>query len=700
MSRCEHSLTSERKLLRDRLWPLLAALVVVVSGLAMTVPAASAVDPQPDRCDPSSQQSRAGEGMQGWIDDQPVGGDGSTLYEQYGWSGLQWSTCQLDHKGPGWDPEEMLPDMAKNPGAWIDTNAGNLFMGGASTIGAIMTQIDQWVSSPGQIMRPVDDALTGISTTIQASTWGVFAGLLAVVMACFVVIWAAQGDIRRAIRTVVAILMATLAVAAVGANYTTHPSPANGYTTTTQPGAVYLGQMFDGVATGVIGSVSASAGCPSPSSNIANGCTLYDQILVPIWAEGATGYRCTIDQIRSGGPGAYDRLCYDLYRANATSYAAWAANETYTPVTDYKAIVMAINGAENGDRAYFAGSGRNISEARGLVIYDNMRGLVGGRAGLGFKALFTMLLLAIIRIPCSLLMLMGLLVIRLVVMFIPIWALMAIAEITRPTAKSAGKMVMASVYNATVFGIIGVAFTIATANLIASPGGFTVMKLLMIGLLTIVVWIVSAPFRSVTVPATGDALSNVGQSARSTMFGLPARVIGGVAAIKSYQHLRNISREEDRQTDVMTRDPNAIPGSPGPSNTSPGTTTTYEAGSTHAVEPPRLEMRTRNPIRELHMPIRVRSPLDLSEVDQATGEVRAKIQSPIQFHRPIEWQTPVFLHQERPAAPPPPAPPTLTMPGREVDDPAQRIIMAERMRQREAARNWMPPTVASTPERV
>jgi len=652
---------------------LVAGLVLVPVVLVVGAAVAWADDPpDPQHCNPSNQQDHAGSGMPGWIDDQPTGGNGTTLYEQYGWSGMTWSNCQLLYD-PGLqnNPADILPDMVKNPGAWIDTHLGNLFLGGATTVSAFMTQLNQWTDNPTNIMAPIDNSLATVSTTITNSTWAIWGGLIVIVAACLIVVWAMQADPRRAMRTVLAILFAAGSVAALGATWTVGG--------VSKPGSVALGQAFDHVASGVVGSVSsAAAGGSTP--NISYGATLYDEILVPIWAQGAIGVDCTTDQLRNGGD-AISQLCYDIFRANTTSYSVWQSTGADTDVNSYKAIAGAITGVSDGGLAYY-----NIPG--GVSYYNQLRGVSGGRAGLGAKAFITIILIAIIRIPCSILLLMGLLVVRFVVMFIPIWALFAIIEATRETAKGAGKMVFAAVYNATIFGVFGVVHTLITAAIITSPGGFTFVKLLLIIALTLVVWVVSTPFRSVTVPATGDILQNAGAGVRSAM-SAPLKLAGGVMAVKAYGRLRNINRQETAQTQELQQASVSEPASA-------GTASAYTLGDTYTPEPPRIQdtrLKARNPVKEIHMPIKVRSPLDMSEVDKATGEVHARLRNPIQTQKAVSFQAPVTLQDQRarPAIPAP-APPVLTVQQR-ANDAADRLAYQERARRHEQAQQWTPPEV-------
>lgn len=467
----------------------LVLVCFVLTGFGVAAPAFA----DSNNCKPPpGVPDSAGSGMQGGIDDQPKGGNGTTLYEQYGWSGLGWHTCDLGEDG--WI---TMPEAAKDPGAFIDTSVGSILMGGASTLGAIMTQLSEWVSDPGTLLAPVDGSLVPVTESVEKSVWGPWASVLVIGAGCGVAWAARRGNPRQAFRTIMAILFAALSVSAVGKTWqvgTGNLGPDGREITVGKPGAVALGQFFDSAASDVTGEVSKNL-TGGANANIASGATLYDQVLVPLWVEGAVG------------PGAGDAstpgtLAHDLFHANTMSWEEVSSGQNPKDKQDeYVRVAKILDGKEEGP--YSANSTK----------YQKLRGVAGGRSGVGFQALVTMVMIASIRIPSLIFVLMGLIVIRFVVMFIPIWALFAIIGKTRPTAIAAGKMVFAAVYNAAVFGVLGLVHTAVVSAIISSPSpaGFTFLKLVLIIAWTIVMWVVSKPFRSVTVPALGDAFSGASQ---------------------------------------------------------------------------------------------------------------------------------------------------------------------------------------------
>ncbi len=628
---------------------LVALVALVLVGLAMSATPAAA---DSNNCKPPpGVPDVAGSGMQGGIDDRPTGGSGDTLYEQFGWSGLGWHTCDLGEDG--WI---TMPDAAKDPGAFLDTSAGSMMMGGASTLAAFMTQLAEWMADPGALLAPIDGAMVSIASAVEDSVWGPWASVIVVGAGCFVAWWATKGNPRRAFRTVLAIIFAALAVAALGRTWQTPDGP--------KPGAVAMGQFFDNAASEVIGQVSSRTAGGGSTANIAYGATLYDQVLVPLWVEGAVGRG-------AGDAKAPGTLAYDIFHANTMSWDE-ANSGSVTPESKKEAYVRVakiLDGKENG--AYSANA----------TQYKQLTGVGGGRAGVGFQAFLTMILISIIRIPASIFMLMGLIVIRFVVMFIPIWALFAIIEKTRPTAITAGKMVLAAVYNAAVFGTFGVVYTAAVAAIIASPNpaGFTFSKLMLIGALTIVVWVVSKPFRSVTVPATGDVLAGANQGVSS---GLGAVKAFGSMFLANKLANRGLERKSDKSKGQL---PDSASSSSNELEPAAETDRGYSVEQIHVMPAARRPVLRHEPMRELPSPPPAATPAPGPNGPQLPPGSPVKATVPVEIeHQVIEPTRVLEVSAPEIQAPQPARVPVMAT--------LERDPSSGQLERREWKEVWRPPT--------
>jgi hypothetical protein len=656
----------KRRSLRGLLARLAAAVVLAVGLMAGSAATAWAGSPDPENCDPSNVPDDAGSGMPGRIDDQPTGGDGSTMYERYGWSGLQWHTCDLADP-PG--RNSWYPDATLDFGAWLDTSAGNVLLGIADTLAAFMTQLNEWVSNPGGLMAPIDSALVNVTSAVKAATWSLWAGLLVVIVAVMIAARAAAGDVRRALRQVLAVVLAATAIAALGATWVVDGTP--------KPGAVALGQAFDNFASGVVAETTSGI-TGGANGNIAYGATLYDDILLPLWAEGQVG--------PNGGDVTVDgTIANTAFRANTRAWGETTGSED--KLNEYENVATALFNSD-------------------MTAYSQFRGKGGGRTALGFEALFAIVMIAIIRIPCSILLLMGLVVIRFVVMFIPIWALFGLFEATRPTALAAGKMVFAACYNAAVFGVFGVVHTVVVAQIIASGAtSFTFLKLVLILVLTLVTWVVSRPFRSVTVPATGDVLSGTGQQMSQSMHRRTA-ALGAFFGTYAANRLANRRRRgQDGQDAAQT----PIPGSDAPPTSAQGTGTAAQndgwSQETYAMETPsdprprRIRPELRNPVASVQSPVSLRNPVEWTPGDKP-GEFKPKLRGPVQFRKPVSFRSPVGFSDRNAADPsegtPPPAPASVSYDGSTWQPPGSEANLTETMRYRRDRERFQEPVTLWT----
>lgn len=444
--------------MRTTWWRRVLAVLVISAGLITGGAGAALAE-----CKPEAVPNYAGSGLPGDID-TPVENPSTTKYGTYGWGGYRWYTCDLG----------MGPEVTNDPVAVGDTWIGNVELGGATTLGAVMTQLHQWVADPGEIMAPIDDTIEAISDAIKTATWEAYAPALIILAGALIVLGARTGDVRKAMNNVVAVLITMLVIAWVF-------TPRAG-----QPGSVAAAQTFDGVVNEIVGGVdrsiltSTGVATEGVSDDEARGATFADLIIYPIWSRGAIGAQSGKDA---------DKLAEALYQGAAVSYADAGAAKADDYRDKYDEAASQIKDQNEG-------------------WYKTLQGKGYNRAGQGFLALAMMVIISWIRIPAELLVLIGLLVMRLAVMFAPIFALAGILETTRPYAKSALKMTIASVVNVAIFGIIASVHTAIVSVVVVHNKGEIIKSLFIVLSLTVIVWMLSKPFRSPTKLATGaDAAS-------------------------------------------------------------------------------------------------------------------------------------------------------------------------------------------------
>lgn len=477
------------------------ARLLVLGGLLLAVvlgPLGSSTAHAAD-CKPSGVPNAAGSGLPGLIDDPTQNPSGETYYGEYGWAGLKWHTCDL---GAG-------PDAVADPIAVLDTFFGNIGMGAATAESSSMTQLHEWAVDPGDLLEPVDKVVAEVTRILRRALWNEWAPVF-IIVAAIVIVWHANTQqVRRSLHTVTAILIACGVVGWI------------------MMGPVKAAQTFDKAVSSVVGGVDESivnvTGKDELSDEEARGATFHDEILYRLWCRGAVAN----DKIGA-------EYCPRLYEASAVAYDDLADYDSDDYRDDYNDVASDL---EDEDDSY----------------YDALKGKQYNRSGQGFVAFVMMTMIALIRIPAEILMVAGLLVMRLAVMLGPVFALAGILEASRSLAVAAFRMVLASVINVAVYGIIAALHTAVVAGIIAADPGM-IATLVLVAILTILFWKLSKPFRSPTKLATGseagEQMTGMGDTSRMSQLamGLLGGKIGGALAN------RGDSKADDDDIDTRPRE--------------------------------------------------------------------------------------------------------------------------------------------------
>lgn len=417
-------------------------------------------------CKPQGIPDYAGSGQPGMIDAKTAEPSGGNLYGEYGWSGLRWNNCDIRDFG------SPVDDLR----AQFDTWVGDALMGLATLEGSVMTSMHKWTADPTTTLKPIDDKLVDLSTITKSllfDNWA-FPVIVFAVMGIMVGAWTKK--IRPAIMTIGATALALGFVSFVGAAPLT------------------IAQSTDGIASSIVSAADAQAlkysGIPGPGESAedgkhiisaspaeATGAILNDAMLAPLWRQGQTG------------TGAWTDSTQDMFKASTATWEEVANG--YNPDDKKNAYNDAVNQVKNN------------KETAGQ--YQAIKGQTYNRAGMGFMAALMMSIIAAIRIPAEALMFLGMLVIRFIPIFGPLFALMAIPEVTRGAATSALKICLAAVFNVVVFGVIASVHTAITAILYVNTANLFVSTIIS-AIVTYLFWKLSKPFRSITKLATGKAV--------------------------------------------------------------------------------------------------------------------------------------------------------------------------------------------------
>lgn len=436
---------------------VIAAAFVIV-GMADAASAAPAVPGVPD-CKDAPAAQEAGFGLAGVLDPKPrplppasdpFAGEGS-IYDQYGYAGLRWSTYDLGCGG-----------SVRDPGASVDTMTGNGLMGAAVTITSATNGLHNQVASPASYMGPLDRVVDRVTGEIHDSIWSPWGAVSLIGVAALLLVYSMRGQLSSAI-SAGAWSILVLAVLAGVAQY---PSRASTF--------------FDEAVTSTIGNVQAStAGVVTKSDSArAQGALTVDRVLYDSWLRG---------QLGASDSAAAKRWGPALFKASTVSWhesAAATTSETRKELIEQKADD-------------WNGVAEEIAD-EDPATYQVLQGKAGGRAGVGLMALVGTIFTSLFRLTADIFLLVGLVFLRLLVMFLPAAAVIGILAPMSSVLRRMANLGGAALVNVVAFSVGAAVHTVAvSAVLEAGDGvGMTLMALILCVVLTLAAFVLMWPLLS------------------------------------------------------------------------------------------------------------------------------------------------------------------------------------------------------------
>ena len=441
-----------------------AALVVggLVAGLALLGAPASA---QTFDCRAAPDPDRPGTGLVGSLDPSPIGtGAPGSPYAEVGYAGQVWWTYDLGC-GPG---------AARDPAAATDTWLGNELFDVAKLIVGGVNWAHYLIARGSGLLAPLDGVVQGGARAMYDAVFTVWSGIALAVLAAVLLVLAARGDLSRQTQRVGVALVA-LAVAAAA-----YAAP------------VAWSRMLDGVLLDGVTAMQQGFLAPSGTGDVNTLPTvLTDQVVYTNWLRGEFG-SADVPQARELGR--------DLLRA-----------QTFTK----EEVATARDGQAEADakKAQFAGVAARVGDR-----YSYFQGRSGSRVGAGLLALVQAACIGLFQLMSKLLILVSLLVVRLLVMVAPALAVLALLkpEVLPSMLKVGG----AALVNTLLVGALAGLHALMVVSLFRPGSGVdTWLALLVTGVVTVVLWAVSRPFRRLAsmvsltreqvgglLPATGAGL--------------------------------------------------------------------------------------------------------------------------------------------------------------------------------------------------
>jgi hypothetical protein len=424
------------------------ALLVVGSLVAGLVLVGGTASAQAFDCKAPPDPDRPGTGLVGSLDPAPIGvGTPGSVYDQVGYAGQVWWTYDLGC-GPG---------GARDPAAATDTWLGNQVFDVAKLIVGGVNWAHYLIARGSSLLTPLDSVIqTGTRAMYQAvfTTWvGVALAALAVIM----LVLAMRGDLsQQARRGLVAVLALGLAAAA--------------YAAPIQWSRALDGVLLDGVTAmqqGFLRQVGVGDQNTLPT-------VLTDQIVYSNWLRGEFG-SADVPQAR------------DLGRPLLEA-------QTFTKVE----VATGQDGQAQADakKQQFTGIANQVGDR-----YSYFQGRSGSRVGAGALALVQAACIALFQLMSKVLVLVSMLMIRLLVMVAPALAVVALLkpEVLPAMLRIGG----AALVNTLLVGALAGLHSLLVISLFRPGSGVdTWLGLLVTGVVTVILWAVSRPFRRLTSMVT------------------------------------------------------------------------------------------------------------------------------------------------------------------------------------------------------
>ena len=418
-------------------------------------------------CKDAPIPERPGMGLPGALDPEPdplpAAGDpfaqnpSTSIYEQYGYAGLTWHTYDLGCGG-----------SVRDPAAATDTMIGNVLLSCAVWLTAATNGLHNKVADPASYMGPLDDVVETVTTRLHDSIWSPWGTVAVLGVAALLLFQAMRGHFPA---VVAGAAWAALVLAVVAA-ITQYPSRASGF--------------FDDTITSTIGSIQArtagvdSSTRPGQSSARAQGALTVDRVLYDAWLRG---------QIGSSDSAAADRWGPALFEASAVSWSESAAAAT----------PEATNQLNEEKTNQWKETAEEIAE-QDPATYAVLQGKAGGRMGNGVMALFGAVFVDLFRLVADVFLLAGLVMLRLLVMFLPAAAVIGVFAPLSGVVKQMANIGGAAVVNVVAFSAGSVVYTAAISAVLstADDAGMDIMALVLCLVITLAAFVLMAPLLSFT----------------------------------------------------------------------------------------------------------------------------------------------------------------------------------------------------------
>ena len=400
-----------------------------------------------------------------------------TIYEQYGYAGLSWDVYDLGCGGA------LIRDQNAGVDTWVADKTYTVSKFGVGLSNSLHT----WASTDGAL-APLDPLIASASKAVGAAVYKPWITISMLILGCVIIFGARRRDLPGTVTSIGwALLVITLATISLN-------------------NPLQTGHMADSAISSTVGQIDAqfngTPGTTSPGTAEADMMTT--SVLYQNWLRGELG------DPNSATAKTYGMLLLD------SQALTWAQAEQ--PPAMQASII-------NAKEAEFMGVAAAIQKSD-PDAYAHLTGHSASRMGASSGAFLATAATTPFTDLGSLIMVLAELVIRLVVVFFPILALIGLHRRTAGVVRSGLNTIAAAIINAPLFAVLG-GLEILAVRLILGGTDTALpqwIQILLLAMITVVMWRISKPFRKLGAMVSpnrnfiGEGLEGISQT-RSRIMG-------------------------------------------------------------------------------------------------------------------------------------------------------------------------------------
>ena len=421
------------------------------------------------------------DGLMGWFVTKPASPPAfvdpssadadQTIYQQYGYAGLSWDVYDLGCGGA------LIRDQNAGVDTWVADKTYTVSKFGVGLSNSLHT----WATTDGAL-DPLDPLIAQASKAVGAAVYTPWITVSMLILGCVIIFGARRRDLPGTVTSIGwALLVITLATISLQ-----------------QP--LQTGHAADSIISSTVGQIDAqfngTPGTTSPGTAEADMMTT--SVLYQNWLRGELG-----------DPSSATAKTYGMLLLDSQALS-WAQSEQ-SPAVQAQII--------NAKEAEFMGVAAAIQKSD-PDAYAHLTGHSASRMGASSAAFMSAAATTPFTDLGSLIVVLAELVIRLVVVFFPILALIGLHRRTSGVVRTGLNTIAAAIVNAPLFAVLGGLEILSVREIMG--GTDTALpqwiQILLLAMITVVMWRISKPFRKLGAMVSpnrnfiGEGLEGISQT--------------------------------------------------------------------------------------------------------------------------------------------------------------------------------------------